>query len=134
MQNCEILANSNIHRFNLVIASKMPCLLVLHVVNHICVILGSSKGNSRLLDILRLRTRLYPSRYRVEASAKQTKEISAQSAAIDGCVVSIPIHDSNWMLIKIVNSAGISAAVKTSKIPITVNAQPDITCGSRARN
>lgn len=71
----------------------------------------------------------------MEASDEEEEEIFTVYATWDGCLVSdVKPHNMpyyaymGYIVDWDVNSAGICAAVKTSKVPITVNAKTDITC------
>ena len=82
----------------------------------------------RLLDFPRLCARLHPYRYGMEAPNELAEEILIKLPPWNGRFVSVPpiIRQAHWLILR---SAGVAAAVKTSKIPITVKAaQSDITC------
>ena len=67
----------------------------------------------------------------MEAAFERAEEIVAQRSAQYGCFVSTSLDLQNDKKIAhacLLHSAGICAAVKTSKVPITVDKTEDITC------
>ncbi len=86
---------------------------------------------TRLLGILRFRSCSHPGRHCVEAPIRQTEEATADTPPRYGGLVSSQPSDSLMATAYgVFQSAGICAAVKTSKVPITVKAKTDITCQS----
>ncbi len=109
------------------IASNGVSFFLLWSCSHRCI---------RLLGVSGFRPRFHPGRYRVEAADETVEEILAESSAINGCFVCV-FHFGQQLDFRLattlanegpMSSAGICAAVKTSKVPITVEAKTDITC------
>lgn len=110
-----------VNTWNLVIASKLAAFArrnLMLIFNH-----------SRLLGILGFCPRFDPRGYRLEAAIEHAEKISIDASFGYGGLVSyLPSYPWTRRAYQNIQSAGICAAVKTSKVPITVEAKTDITC------